>query len=284
MLWLLIAICIMGSIVGFSLLEGQMMDEERMQKSLKDFVALEPDEISGFDTRGGVTNRYKTRWNVVAIDLYQTLRRKGTGVPGKDPTDISITASLLPNRNIAYEAAVLMTTSQVGYPDGAGMPQGSWTGLPIGEKSWATAPNAEKPAPGVGTADLVVWNDRLALGVIVDYQPIDPKAKTAIFLPVADEDMQLGELAARLILAKASWVLLGFNDLSQLRLVVNGASLPAKEYQGNFFVPVTATLNRLGGQRGEEVRGFRLFLARAASDLDGRFQGDVGRTMAGSEG
>lgn len=56
----------------------------------------------------------------------------------------------------------------------------------------------------------------------------------------------MGELAARLILAKANLALLGFNDLPQLRLVVNGASLPAKEYQGNFFVPVTATLNRQG--------------------------------------
>ena len=108
------------------------------------------------------------------------------------------------------------------------MPQGSWTELPIGEKSWATAPKAEKPAPGVGTASFVVWDDRLALRVIIDYQPIDPKAKTAIFLPVADEDLRLGELAARLILAKASLGLLGWQDLPQLRLVVNGVPFPQR--------------------------------------------------------
>lgn len=242
----LVAFTVLASIVGLNFLEGQTMGEGQVMKLLKEFIALVPSEIPcealGFKVTGSIVNRSPTG----SIWLIQGLRRRGTGIVGRDPAEVIMRLHLYSNRNIAYEAAVLMTTSQYAPIGQPGMPEGSLTGLPIGEKSWATAPKAEKPAPGLGTAGLVVWDDRLALEVLIDYQPIDPKARTAIFLPIADEDLELGELAARLILAKANLVLLGWHDLPKLRLVVNGASLQAREHQGDFFVPVTSTLNHLG--------------------------------------
>ncbi len=241
---LLIAFCITASIVGLNLLEGQNLNEEQVVKLLREFVALEPDEVPGFDTKEGIVTRWPTG---KGFSLLQRLFRQIKRMPGKEHTDILIRVSLASDRDIAYQAAISETISQVRYPDGAGMPEGSWTGFPIGEKSWATAPKAKAPGPGLGVANLVVWDGRLALRVIVQYQPIDPKARTAIFLPVDEEDLELGELAARLILAKANLVLIGWQELPKLRLVASGASLEARKVkEGTFLIPAQAVIERMG--------------------------------------
>jgi hypothetical protein len=260
--------------VGINSLEGQKMDEERTMKMLKNFVALKHGEIPGFDAKA-IVHRVNLKergydkiaeiipkitvknWDVTSIDLYQRLTRKGTGVIGKDPTDIFIRVHLLPDRETAYWVAVLATTSQVAPIGQPGLGEGSWTGLPIGEKSWRSGvlPEGTPPGIGLGTATLVVWDDKLAMRVEVHYQPLGgPKAKTAIFLPIAKEDLEAGELAARIILAKATLVLIGWEQLPSLRLVANGTSLRAKGSQGSLFVPVGLVMKALGGE-GERKGG-----------------------------
>jgi len=241
------------TLIGLNPLEGQRMDEERALKLLRDFVALYPDEIpGGFSTKGGFTFRTDTKWGVVCLTLVQRLTRSGTGIPGRDPTDILIRLHLLPNRKIAYQSAILDTATQRAAIGEAGLPEGSFSGLPIGEKSWywALDPEKTKPGPGIGDATLVVWDDKLSLLIEVHYQPIGgPKAKTAIFLPVAKEDLELGELAARIILARANMVLLGWHELPKVRLVANGKELEArKERSGQVFVPVRALMDAMGGK------------------------------------
>jgi len=250
----LILMTLLGvTLIGLNPLEGQRMDEERALKLLKDFVALHPDEIpAGFSTKGGVAFRTDTKWGVVCLTLVQGLTRSGTGIPGRDPTDILIRLHLLPNREIAYQSAILDTTTQRAPIGEAGLPEGSFSGLPIGEKSWywALDPEKTKPGPGIGDATLVVWDDKLSLLIEVHYQPLGgPKAKTAIFLPIAREDLELGEWAARLILARAHLVLLGWRDLPTVRLVANGKALEGKRTkEGAVFVPVQALLKELGGK------------------------------------
>jgi hypothetical protein len=270
---LMAIVLLVVTFVGINFLEGQKMDEERTMKMLKDFVALKHGEVPGFDAKA-IVHRVNLKesgydkiaeiipkitvenWDVTSIDLYQRLTRKGTGVIGKDPTDIFIRVHLLPDRETAYWVAILTTTSQVAPIGQPGLGEGSWTGLPIGEKSWASASNPkEPPAPGIGTANLVVWDGRLALRVNVHYQPLGgPKARTAIFLPIAEEDLEAGELAARIILAKATLVLIGWEQLPSLRLVANGTSLRAKGSQGSLFVPAGLVMKALGG-KGERKGG-----------------------------
>ncbi|MEM2568228.1 MAG: hypothetical protein QXH20_07160 [Candidatus Bathyarchaeia archaeon] len=224
-------------LIGINLLEGQQMDEGL----LKSLIALKSGEIPGFSTKGRVT--FGTEKH---LTLAQSLWRTGTGIPGKDPTEIVIRLHFLPNREIAYQVALSETVSQRIYPDGAGMPKGSWTGLPIGEKSWATAPKSGEVS---FTSNLVVWDDRLALRVIVRYPPLDPMARNLVFFPIEQQDLELGELAARLILTKANLVLLGWKELPTVRLVANGKNLEAKKTkEGNIFVPVQATLREMGGK------------------------------------
>ncbi len=249
MIILLLAVISTAILIGAGLMKAQPEDEKEMLMAMEESVALKPGEVPGFDAKTIVHRGNLRKWNATVINLYQGLSRKGTGIPGRDPTEIVIQAHLLPDREIAHQVAISRTQSQLVYPDGAGMPQGSWTGLPIGEKSWATAPRAKEPGPGLGTASLVVWDERLALRVMVDYQPIDPKARTAVFLPVDEEDLELGELAARLILAKAHLVLIGWQELPKLRLVANGLSLEAKRAKtGTILVPTRAVIEALGGK------------------------------------
>ncbi len=237
------AICL----VTLALLGGQPMKEEHLMKLLKDFVALKPREISGFDAHT-VVQRVDTKWGVTIVRLLQGLRRKGTGKPGRDPTEIGIWFEVCPSRDVAYEGALGFTTSQRIYPDGAGMPQGSWTGLPIGEKSWATAPG-EGPSNLATVARLVVWDDKLALRVDISYPPLDPMARTLIFFPIEQKDLELSELAARLLLTRGNLILLGWQELPKLRLVVNRTALEAKETKKRIaLVPVGAVLQRLGGR------------------------------------
>jgi hypothetical protein len=253
-----LSIFVVTTLIRVSSLGGQVMGEEQILKLLRGFIALEPDEVSGFKVKGRVTSRTNTKWGVVSLNLFQTLIRTGINVPGRDPTEIAVKFFLFPKREIAHEAALLLTTSQRVYPDSAGMPKGSWTGLPIGEKSWYSGvfPEGTQPAPGFGSAVLVVWDDKLALRVEVHYQPIGgPKAKTAIFLPIAKEDLELGELAARIILARANMVLLGWHELPKVRLVVNGKELEGRKGRsGQVFVPVRALMDGMGG-RFERRRG-----------------------------
>lgn len=106
------------------------MEEEQAMKLLKDFVALAPNDVPGFDTKGGTTVRMPLDlrsngfpWDGVRISLYQPLSRKGRGVPGRDPTEISIGLHRLPDRDIAYQMAVLFTTTQFAPIGQPGMPR-----------------------------------------------------------------------------------------------------------------------------------------------------------------
>ncbi|MGC8785134.1 MAG: stalk domain-containing protein [Armatimonadota bacterium] len=237
------------SLVQFNLLEGQPVKDEKLLRSLTDVVALKSEEIPGFSTKGGISvfvdlKVYGYNLKGVSLDLYQTLSRQSAIGKGKD--EINILARLLPNRDIAYQVAMASMNTNVFFPgaEPGKFPKGSWTGLPIGEESWATAPKAGRIS---FTASLVVWDDRLVLKVRVAYPPLDPESRNLQFLPIAQEDLELGELAARLVLARAHLVLLGWGELPTVRLVANGKALSGKRTRhGRVFVPVQAVCQSYG--------------------------------------
>jgi Copper amine oxidase N-terminal domain. len=232
-----VAIC---GLMWLKQLGGQTMSEEQAMKMMKEFVALAPGEVPGFETGNGIVERVNTKWGLVNIRLLQRLYREETK---GSKTLIKIWANLLPNRDSAYEAAVLFTTTQrapIGQP---GMPEGSWSGLPIGEKAWSTVPKQIGEAP---VAHLTVWDDQLAIHVSVEYHL---PSRWIEFVPIDRSDLELGELAARLIIAKANLILLGWHELLKVRLVANGRELEArKEKNGRAYVPVQALMDAMGGK------------------------------------
>jgi len=253
LIWLALA-CTAASFALMNWVGGQTVDEEKAMRMMKEFVALEPNEVPGFDTKGGIVNRVvlgKGRRlglelnGGVSIELYQTLSRPSSRGKGKD--EINIRACLLPDRDTAYKVALLMTWTQLSgtLP---GLPEGSWTGLPIGEKSWRSVPEIGKIYTGISpTVNLVVWDDRLAVRVCVRHPPIDPMARTLVFLPVEREDLELGEMAARLIVVKASLVLLGWREIPKVRLVADGKEMEARKVrEGLFLLPVSSLAKGMG--------------------------------------
>jgi len=257
---LLALACTAASFTLMNWVGGQTVNEEKAMRMMKEFVALEPNEVPGFDTKGGIVNRVvlgKGRILLlglelsggVSIELYQTLSRPSTRGKGED--EINIRACLLPDRDTAYKVALTLVVTQSFLPGAEApgrLPEGSWTGLPIGEKSWRSVPEIGKIYAGISpTVNLVVWDDRLAVRVCVRHPPIDPMARTLVFLPVEREDLELGEMAARLIVVKANLVLLGWREIPKVRLVANGKEMEARKVrEGLFLLPVSSLAKGMG--------------------------------------
>lgn len=255
-----------------------------LMENLKGLIALQPNEIPGFDqarTVGGLSNgkvflrrldiygvdkatkRAYTKWkDIEAIYYLQSIQRNGGGRSGKSPCFLDVTLSIYPQRNVAQDASVLFTTSQMAQIGEPGMPEGSFTGLPLGEKSWATAPKSEGWSPYSKASHLIVWDDRVVVRITVDYPPQNPRARTLLFTEIKYPDLELGEYAARLLLARTIYALLTQGkSLSSLRLTVNGRQLEAKRTpQGISLAPLKATVQALGGQVEERLGVYRLSL------------------------
>lgn len=253
-------------------------------ENLKGLIALQPNEIPGFDQArtagdfwGGkvflrrldiygvdkAAKRAYTKWkDIEAIYFLQSIQRNGRGRSAKAPCFLDVTLSIYPQRNVAQDASVLFTTSQMAQIGEAGMPEGSFTGLPLGEKSWATAPKSEGLSPYSKASDLIVWDDRVVLRITVDYPPQNPRARTLLFTEIKYPDLELAEYAARLLLARTCYVLLmQGKSLPSSPLTVNGRELEAKRTpQGILLAPLKATVQALGGQVEERLGVYRLSL------------------------
>jgi hypothetical protein len=172
LIWLALA-CTAASFALMNWVGGQTVDEEQAMRLMKELVALEPNEVPGFDTKGGIIHRVdlergrelrRKRWGLdfgsVSIELYQTLSRPSTRGKGKDA--ITIRACLLPDRDTAYKRALTLVETR-GFLPGAEapgrLPKGSWTGLPVGEKSWRFVPEIGKTYAGVAPGGILERGD-----------------------------------------------------------------------------------------------------------------------------
>jgi len=233
---LIVSVAIYASVFN-KLLEVQPMNEEWMTELMEKFVILLPDEVPGFNTLGGIVKRKDTKWGVVGVELLQRLYREEKN----KVTVMRIQACLLPVRDIAYQVAVLLTTTQQAPIGEPGMPEGSWSGLPIGEKVWSTVPKQIGEAP---VAHLTAWDDRLAVGISIEYQR---PSKWVEFVPINHTDLEAGELAARLIIVKANLALLGWREIPKVRLVADGKEMEARKVrEGLFLLPVSSLAKGMG--------------------------------------
>lgn len=188
-----------GLVLAWAQGASPMTPEETMRAA-----ALAAGEVPGFSAQGSIVEHKDTKWGVKDTRLLQTLKREGTGVNGRKPTFIRIWAFLLPGADMAYELATEYagTTPIVrGKPrlHSHWLAEGSWSGLPIGEKSWESAPRTG----GVSlSASLVVWDGPLAFRIKMEQPPTDATARNLRFQPIAEEDLALAEYAARLLLSR----------------------------------------------------------------------------------
>jgi len=93
-----------------------------------------------------------------------------------------------------------MTFTQKALPPKSGLPEGTLTGLPIGQRSWyaAVAPDRGTPPLREMYCNLVVHDTTIALDSRIDY-PIDASGGRPGSERITDEDLLMAEYQARLI-------------------------------------------------------------------------------------
>lgn len=241
----ILTICVVAILALASHLYGQM-SHNILRKLLEERVAIQPGELPYVEQQSAATALLE---HTKAPYLTQTLRFSRRGPLGDFPADITYVLIVEGDHKEAYRAAVHFAQTQYAPPSAPGLPEGTCSSFPIGMKSWVyTPPEGAKPGPGEGNAVLVVYDGRLALRVEVRYQPIDPKAKTGVFLPVTREDQERSEFVARLLLSRAHMLLMNWEGLGTLRVQSAKATVPAKQSAaGMIYVPVSATLHQHGG-------------------------------------
>ncbi|MEJ5251339.1 MAG: hypothetical protein HPY54_03355 [Chthonomonadetes bacterium] len=279
----LTVITIIGGVLAMRAhLGGRGQDGPNLQtdalylEELRASVALQPDEVPGFNKArnsnvvplGGkiFAQRLASPFaehsplhaklqGVETIYFLQSLRRDGNGRAGRDPSFLEVTLMIYPGRDLAHDAGILTTESQTAPPGEPGMPEGSFTGLPVGEKSWATAPKSAEFSPGAKDANLVVWDNSIVIRVTISYSPVDPRARTMLFASIEDTDLEWAEYAVRLLLARTHYFLLSSGkSLTTVPVMVRDNRLEVKQTpEGVLLVPLKAMARALGGQVQENA-------------------------------
>jgi len=224
-------------------LVGQMSRDE-LRRLLKEQVAIRQGELpyiekvtvgTGFMAHG-------------APYLTQSLRFQRQGLMGYFPAEMTVEMVVPSDEKQAYRQAVFFAQTQFALPGTPGLPEGTHSGFPVGLKSWVYAPpDGAKPGPGQGTSVLVVYGGSVALRVSIQYQPIDPKAKTAVFLPVSREDRERSEYVARLLLSRVQMLLMNWEGSNVLRIHSGRATLPARKTSTGLYIPAGSALRQHGG-------------------------------------
>jgi len=188
------------------------------------------------------------------IQYTQSLGRKGTEAESGKEAYIGIVLEVSPDSKLAYAGALYHTHTQASLVPPS-IPEGTFTGFPLGKKSWSAAP---RKGSGVSfTARLVVWDNLISMWVKVQYTPKDPLARNLEFSPIEPADLELGEQAARLALARTQWVLLNERSpLSSQPVMADGELLEARRTEGGrVLYPLKALVSALGGTVEEEKPG-----------------------------
>ena len=240
-----LTISIVAILALASHLYGQM-SHDRLRKLLEERVAIQPGELPYVERQGIGTGVLE---DVNAPYLTQSLRFNRRGPLGNFLAEISYVLALVSDERQAYRKSVFFAGSQLAPLGTPGIPEGTYSCFPIGMKSWVyTPPEGAKPGPGAGTARLVIHDGCLTLKVYVEYQPIDPKAKTGVFLPVTREDQERSEFVARLLLSRAHMLLMNWEGLGTLRVQSAKATVPAKRSTaGVIYIAAGAVLQQHGG-------------------------------------
>jgi len=225
-------------------LVGQMSRDE-LQQLLKEQVAVRQGELPYVEK---VYMGPGVLANSGASHLSQRLRFRREGPMGYFPADMYIDVAVLSDEKQAYRQAVRFAETQFALPGTPGLPEGTHSGFPVGQKSWVYGPpDGAKPGPGQGTSVLVVYDGSAALRVDIRYQPIDPKAKTAVFMPVSGEDRERSEYVARLLLSRVQMLLMNWDGSNVLRIHSGRATLPARKTSKGLYIPAGSALRQYGG-------------------------------------
>ncbi len=191
-----------------------------------------------------------------ALDLVQVV-----GHTAREGAGTGYSLSLLESSSVAEAMAVAMTFTQRRLPPTPGLPDGTLTGLPIGERSWyaAVAPNRGAPPSREMYCNIVVHDTTIALDSRIDY-PIDASDGSPGSERITDEDLLMAEYQARLILSAALLVANDFESMRRGEMTVGGSRVPTRRTaDGVTLVPLARWAEAVGATVASGAPGRGVF-------------------------
>ena len=163
-------------------------------------------------------------------------------------------------RDRAYVAAVShvdTSSSPVGKP---GFPAKAFSGMPLGESCWSSAPKGSKKTTISSNARLSLHDGRFCITLDIIYFPSSyDKAGYALFEPIPEQDLKVGEYLARMALSKAYMAFYDFNKLQKINLQLGNAKVSAVKINEKLtLTPVKSVFNSLGWKMTEDYGVFKL--------------------------
>lgn len=161
----------------------------------------------------------------------------------------------------AAATALQYTWTQKRLPPQPGLPEGTFTGLPIGEWARYSAPD---PAPGTPPvrqmgSGLTVYDSTVALTSTVHY-PIDASDGSPGSERITDEDLLMAEYQARLILSAALLVANDFDSMPRGEMTVGGSRVPTRRTpDGVTLVPLARWAEAVGATVASGAPGRGVF-------------------------
>ncbi len=161
----------------------------------------------------------------------------------------------------AAAVALMYSWTQRALPPQPGLPEGTFTGLPIGEWSRYSAPD---PAPGTPpvremACGLRVYDSTVALTFAVDY-PIDASDGSPGSDRITDEDLLTTEYLARLLLSAALLLENDFDSMRRGEMTVGGSRVPTRRTaDGATLVPLARWAEAVGATVASGAPGRGVF-------------------------
>lgn len=161
----------------------------------------------------------------------------------------------------AERRALVMTFNQRRLPPEPGFPEGTLTGLPLGEISWYTSESPLQGSPPIRemSCGVVVYDSTIALRSSTHY-PIDASDGSPGSERITDEDLLMAEYQARLILSAALLVENDFDSMPRGEMTVGGSRVPTRRTaDGATLVPLARWAEAVGATVASGAPGRGVF-------------------------
>lgn len=183
----------------------------------------------------------------------------------KNPiNEIRLLVHLYEYRERAYVAAVSHVDTSSSPPGKPGFPEKSFSEYPIGEICWSSAPKGSKNSKSTmsSNAHLSIHDDRFCITLdIMHFPNTYDSAGYALFEPIDERDLKLGEYLARMALSKAYMALYDFHKLQRVNLQVGTAKVTGVKINDKLILaPVKSLSNSLGGKVSEDNGVYKMTL------------------------
>lgn len=227
-------------------------DLPTLHKRFGDFVA-DPDpsfivRIGSPPSPNTILRQHFPKANVVHDEVYLAHGLRRPYWSGQT-VRIGYNLHIFSNEALGEETAAAYTFGQRALPPKAAVPEGTFTGLPLGAKCWYSAAGLEKGTPPSRQmiCGLVFYDGPVAITTSVQYPAHDPMAGTITTDEITDGDLLMTEYVGRLVLSTALKLHYSLSTAKRGTSEVAGVSFPTRTLKhGVTLVPLRPYASAVG--------------------------------------